>query len=121
VAFRRTDGPALELRAGQGAAAVRGADPRVLDSLAAARQPAWVGGSLRFDGTPLDAVARDLERWFAVEIRLMDPALGVRRLSGVIDLDAPDRAFETLAAALDLRIERAGSTVSLHPRAEPGR
>ncbi|MGE0441458.1 MAG: FecR family protein [Gemmatimonadales bacterium] len=121
VAFARTGGAPLELRAGQAALAVRGLAPRPLDSAAVAGQHAWLTGTLRYDGARLDAVVRDLERWFAVDIRLADPAVGDRRLTGVIGLDAPDRAFETVAAALDLQLERTGSTVRFSPRSGANR
>lgn len=116
VAFGPAGGRPLELTAGQAAVGVRGATPVRLDSTWVTAQRAWVGGTLRFRDTRLDAAVRELQRWFAVDIRLADTALAGRRLTGVIGLDAPDRAFETVAAALGLRLERTGSTVTFHVR-----
>ena len=79
-----------------------------------ARQLAWTSGVLAFDGTPLSEVMPALERWYNVEIRLSDSALGARRLTATFTNESVDRVVERIAMTLGLRVERGpGSVVVL--------
>lgn len=70
---------------------------------------AWLDGVLEFDGAPLDHVLAEFARWFGVEIRLGDAALGARRVSGRFATGTPELALDALVLTLDLGWERSES------------
>jgi ferric-dicitrate binding protein FerR (iron transport regulator) len=76
---------------------------------------AWTTGELVFDDTLLRDAIPALERTYDLDIRLGDPALGTRHLTAKFANDAPARALDLLALALDLRVEHRGTAVILYP------
>jgi len=70
---------------------------------------AWLDGILEFDGASLDAVTAEFARWFGVDVRLADPSLGARRVSGRFAATTPADALDALALALDLSWRHDGS------------
>jgi transmembrane sensor len=75
---------------------------------------AWTRGTLVFDGTPLHEALPELSRWYDLDFRLADPALGAIPLSGSLDQTlTPDR-LNLLAASLGLEEVRSGNTVTFH-------
>jgi transmembrane sensor len=85
----------------------------VLRNVDLAVDTAWTGSRLVFRRTPLRDVIPELARWYDVEIRLADPALGDRLLTTEdLGLDAPrDAVLANIARALQLRSEQVGSVV----------
>jgi len=73
----------------------------------------WTEGRLVFDRTPLRDVARRLERWYGIEIRLADSALGNRRLTATLESEQPAGAVDLVATALRLSLSRSGSAYVL--------
>jgi ferric-dicitrate binding protein FerR (iron transport regulator) len=74
---------------------------------------AWTRGTLVFDGMPLREALPQLSRWYDLEFRLADSALGVIPLSGTLDRTSTDERLELLAASLGLRQMRSGRVVTL--------
>ncbi len=118
VGFSRAGSTAdpLELAAGEGAVAAAAADPRRLAPADADGAGSWLRGTLRFHRAPLAGVIGELERWFALQVQVDDPAMAGRPVTGEIGLDSPERALETVALALDLELVRRGSVVRFVPR-----
>ena len=76
---------------------------------------AWTRGTLVFDGTPLREALPQLSRWYDLEFRLADTALGSIPLSGSLDRTLTDERLELLASSLGLRQTRSGRVVTLSP------
>jgi transmembrane sensor len=75
---------------------------------------AWIEGRLVFDNTPLREALPELGRWFGLEFRLADTALGDVPLSGTFKLRPSAEVLDNLAASLGLRQRREGRTVTLY-------
>ena len=76
----------------------------------------WTRGELVFEDTPLSDVARELERWFDVQVKVEDPAKSLRwtgaprigeSLDGILDL------IRTSLQSEGIRAERNGNTVTI--------
>ncbi len=76
----------------------------------------WIHGRLEFQDTPLREAARELGRWYDLDIRFADPGLANRRLTASFQGESAARVIEVLALSLDVRYSRDGSTVVLSPR-----
>ena len=74
---------------------------------------AWTRGTLVFDATPLREALPQLSRWYDLEFRLADTALGSIPLSGSLDRTLTDERLELLASSLGLRQARSGRGVTL--------
>jgi transmembrane sensor len=116
VALSRPDGrPALVLEARD----LGRLDPNGIATLRrrvdVSRQLSWTRGALGFDGAPLNDVVPALERWYNVDIRLADSALGARRLTATFTNEPIDLVLQRIALTLGLRVERdpGGSGFSL--------
>jgi len=77
------------------------------------RYLAWTKGVLAFDGRPLSEVMPALERWYNVEIRLSDSALGARRLTATFQNEPIDLVLKRIALTLGMRVERGDGSVFL--------
>lgn len=81
------------------------------------RVTAWQQGKLRFDGTPLQDVVADLQRYRQAPIRLVDPRLGQLRLSGEFDSDAVEPLLALLPSILPISLSRAADgSISIKAR-----
>jgi transmembrane sensor len=106
-----SDGLAL-LKAGQ--RGVLEAGGRVSVSNTAESTLAWTRGQLVFDKTPLTEALPTLNRRFGVEIRV-DAALRGRLLSARFDSTSLTDVLGAIALSLDVRVERDGRIITLHP------
>jgi transmembrane sensor len=77
---------------------------------------AWVSGELVFRRVPLREAIPRLSRWYAVNIRLADAALGNRLVTGSFRDETVDDALAALAGTINARIEHKGNEVLLVPR-----
>jgi len=66
----------------------------------------WRNRKLIFRNTQLSEVARELERYHSVHVRLVDPSLNGLTLGGVFDNNDLDRFLSTLEAVLPVDIKR---------------
>jgi transmembrane sensor len=76
----------------------------------------WIGGTLAFDDDTFSDIARELGRWFDVDIRLADSSLGSRRVSAIYNNPSLSSVLDALSATLGARYERAGRTVTFSVR-----
>ncbi len=67
---------------------------------------AFTNGRLVFQDTPLADVARELTRWFGVEVRVTDQSLLERHLSATYDADSLDTVLSVIGMTLNVRYER---------------
>jgi len=67
----------------------------------------WRNRKLIFRNTQLSEVARELERYHPVHVRLVDPSLNNLTLGGVFDNNDLERFLATLEAVLPVDIKRA--------------
>ncbi|MBN3726022.1 FecR family protein [Burkholderia sp. Ac-20379] len=105
--------PATELRPGQ-QVEVNTAVERIEPVQAADdATPAWVGGRLRFDGTPLAAAVAEMQRYRAAPVRVAPDAAALK-LSGQFDSARVDTLIALLPHVLPVRIaHEAGGAVSI--------
>jgi ferric-dicitrate binding protein FerR (iron transport regulator) len=92
-----------------GTATVRRVDPSAY--------VAWTQGALAFNGTSLHDALPQLARWYDLDIRLADNALGARRLTATFREQSAAQVLDLIALSLDLRMERDGRVVTLYPLA----
>lgn len=75
---------------------------------------AWTEGRLVFDGVPLRDALPQLGRWFDLEFRLADSALGDVLLSATLKSQPTSDVLNNLAASLGMRQRQQGRTVTLY-------
>jgi len=66
------------------------------------RELAWLEHRLVFDDTPLSQVARELERWYRVEVVLSEPAQGDLRVTATFENEPVYEVFRSLSLILNL-------------------
>jgi transmembrane sensor len=76
----------------------------------------WMKGRLVFDETPLAEVAAQLGRWYGVEFRLVGTSQATRQLTASFANKSLPEVLEILSQTLDLRFERRGDTIVVHPQ-----
>jgi len=75
---------------------------------------AWTDGRLVFDRTPLRDALPQLSRWFDLEFRLADPALGSVPLTATFRTQPTPDVLDNLAASLGMRQRRQGRVVTFY-------
>ena len=112
IALRAGDGR-LSLTAGQ----VARADSAGVQRLAGAPSDyaQWVGGQLAFQGATLSDVARELSRWFDVDVRV-DARVAERRVSATYARPTLDGVLSAITRATGSRAERTSAGYLLLPR-----
>ncbi|MCR4339816.1 MAG: DUF4974 domain-containing protein [Gemmatimonadaceae bacterium] len=79
----------------------------------------WTTGRLVFDDTPLIDALPTLERWYDLDITVVDGALYARRLFATFAEDEPaSKVLELIALSLNVTVERNGRHVTLDSRRE---
>jgi ferric-dicitrate binding protein FerR (iron transport regulator) len=73
----------------------------------------WTDGRLVFRGVPLRDAARQLARWYDIEVRLEPDAIGSRRIEAAADNEPAIDVLRSIAASLNLRLSRAGRVYTL--------
>ena len=77
----------------------------------------WTRGELVFEDTPLSDAARDLERWFDIEVRFEDPALRSLRWNATPKIGDPLETIlqliETTFQADRVRASRSGNVITI--------
>jgi ferric-dicitrate binding protein FerR (iron transport regulator) len=121
----------VAIRAAAAGGSERVVAPGQLGRLGAGREPTvepadtavwfgWTDGRLVLDGIPLREALPQLSRWFNLEFRLTDSALGDVPLSATLRTQPTVDVLNNLAASLGLRQRQVGRTVTLYS-ADSGR
>lgn len=105
---------ALTLDAGERARVDESGGTRRLDDSADAML-AWVDGRLVFRDAPVGDVVREMERWYAVEIEVLDDELADRHITISFDGEPFTESLALLAAALAVGVEHEGRRAVLIP------
>ncbi|MBO3274473.1 FecR family protein [Pseudomonas schmalbachii] len=108
VALQPHAGDAREqtLQAGERARLAPGAGLAELDRIAPGSVGAWRDGMLAFRDRPLGALLEELSQYRAAPIRLGDPALAQKPISGNVRLARIDDFLIALPLLLDVRVQR---------------
>ena len=77
---------------------------------------AWTEGRLVFQDTPLREAALQLGRWYDLDVRLADSALGGKRLTASFANEPATEVLQLVAASLGFRVEQRGRLVTLRAR-----
>lgn len=72
---------------------------------------AWMQGRLVFRNASMATARADLQRWYGVELRVMDSSLLRRHFTGSFSGEPVDRVADVIALALGARAERRGDTL----------
>jgi transmembrane sensor len=99
--------PVARLVPGQTFSAAPKGEPRVMTAPKGSEQ--WVSGMLSFDGAPLAIVIDEANRYSPHKLRLATPELASLRVTGVFNALPTDALAAALAAAFNLRVERAAN------------
>jgi len=78
----------------------------------------WTEGRLVFEDTPLTEVARRLERWYNLEVRIRDPELRSLRLTATLRSESARNVLDVVTTTLDIGSRIDGRTVVLMTREE---
>ena len=76
----------------------------------------WVEDRLVFRNTPFPEVARRLERWYNVEVRLEDESLADRHLTATFHDASPRSVAEVIATTLRIQHQMEERTITFGPR-----
>lgn len=109
---------AVVLAGGGGVRVGRDGKAERVDEADVAALLALTEGRLVFRDAPVEAVLRELERWYDVQIHVADPELVRSKLSLFLEQRSFERALPLIAIALNARYEWDGREVTLY-RAEP--
>ncbi len=114
-AARRGPSPAVSLHAGE--AATLSAERGVVVASRANVQAAlaWTRGRLVFEGVSLDEAARQLGRWYDLDVQIADPALARRLVTGSYGDEPIAHVLTVVTAAVGARYERRGRSVRIYP------
>ncbi len=77
---------------------------------------AWTEGRLVFQDTPVGEVVVQLGRWFDLDVRLADTAIGRKRLTASFANEPAPEVLQLVAASLGLRVEQRGQVVTLRAK-----
>lgn len=84
------------------------------------RYTAFTDGRLVFTDAPLADVARELTRWYGIEVRVTDEALLDRHLTAAFEAESLDEVLRVIGMTLDVRYQRGESSVDFTgPGASP--
>ncbi len=75
----------------------------------------WMDNRLIFDHTPLDNVARTLNRWYGVDIEFSERELEQMRFSATFEDEPLYEVLQVMAMSLDLEYETVNRTVVFSP------
>ncbi len=80
------------------------------------RYLAWTEGRLEFEDTPLADAVVQIGRWYDLDVRLADPALGRKQLTASFRHESAAEVLRLIAASSGVRIEQQGKVVTIHAK-----
>jgi len=112
----RTKTPPVELRAGERGSKMWNSPAERLSGPITAADTSWTHGDIVFEDTPLSTAMVDLSQWYRVKLRVDDPILARRRLTGSFNgADPLERVLSTMALAVDAHVDSSAGVFSLRP------
>lgn len=116
VAMRsvRIRAAAVPVRAGRVGRLEPTGDIAVLDHADVSRYMGWRDGRLEFRDTPVPAVARELERWYGVQVSLADSSLASASLTASFTNEPLENVLHDIARLLGARYTRQGTHIRLY-------
>lgn len=112
------DGGATIVTAGEVARVDARGQTTIIPHADVASWEGWTSGELVFDKSSLADVARELERWYDIDIVISDPALAQRRVTRTFRGMPISHVLNTLAIAAHARCWWSGHTVTMSPLVE---
>jgi transmembrane sensor len=119
VAIRGDSAPsvaAVHLTGGESAVVERGRVVSKARMADAAEYAAWGQGAIRLHDVSLMQVARELSRWYDLDVHVNDQVLAGQRLSITIGGEPPDQILAIISRATNARYTRRGNLVVLQSR-----
>src|SRR2546426_3366166 len=104
---------ATALRAGQVATRLRTGTVRVLRGASVSDEVAWTRGRLVFASVPLGEAAQALSRWYDLDVRVADPELARRPVTGSYGDEPVAQVLTLITAAVGARYEWQGRSVTI--------
>ena len=101
------------LRAGQVATLSRTGTIRVVRGARVTDEVAWTRGRLVFANVPLDEAAERLGRWYDLDVRVADPMLARRPVTGSYGDEPVAQVLTLITAAVGARYEWQGRSVTI--------
>ena len=101
------------VRAGQVATRSRTGTVRLVSRAKVENELAWTRGRLVFESVPLGEVAQRLGRWYDLDIRVGDPALADRPVTGSYGDEPVAQVLTLITAAVGARYEWHGRAVTI--------
>lgn len=118
VALRDADAPAHSgtiLESGQGGQVDLAGQVVIVPAADPERRLAWSRGRVVFNQLPLREVAIELERRYDVDLEIPDSSVADRRITIDIPAGRLSDVLDAVAVPLNLRVERNGDLIRLHP------
>lgn len=106
--------PPAVLTEGQLGRLARSSDIAIVRNVDPTDYTSWLTGSLIFDNARLPEVIADLQRWYAVEVRLADASLEQEVFTARFRTESFAEVLTTLTTVLQLRVEHDGDTIIMH-------
>jgi transmembrane sensor len=94
-------------------AEVSGDSVRVERGAVTGAELSWTRGVLEFRDAPLSVAAKELRRWYGVELVVTDSTIASRRFTATFEHATADEVGRVLAAVLGGSVTRAGDTLRL--------
>ncbi|MEJ2206350.1 MAG: FecR domain-containing protein [Gemmatimonadota bacterium] len=101
----------FHVAAGQVATVAPGGIPRVADADDVWALLDWPGGLLAFQHTSLGDVAEQLEHHFGVDVRIGDPAVAGRSVTGSFQDEALEEVVDAVCTVTGIRCEQRGDSL----------
>ncbi|MGC4231778.1 MAG: DUF4974 domain-containing protein [Niabella sp.] len=73
----------------------------------------WVQNKLAFDQEPFENIARELERWYGVEVKIYNHHLKSKRFSGVFENKSVDEVLEAIQLAGRFQYSYKNNTIEI--------
>jgi transmembrane sensor len=112
----RDDGGGALVERGQRGTVDTSGYVRVVSGADVDRETGWTRGELSYQLVPLDALLKDLGRWYDVDFALASPALASVRVTITFDSASVDDAVSQLSTLLDVPSARHGRVVTFGAR-----
>lgn len=106
----------LSVQAGQAAVVTAHQPPAMIPLMHPDEDLGWTRGQLVFDATRVSDAAAIISRWFALDVRVPDSALGARHVTARFTNPSVDQVLASLTSTLNVRIDRNDRTITLLPQ-----